>query len=299
MGKRGVAEFNQFNSSYPINYGFIALPNDIDREKYIKTCYRRERVSVCVERGGGLINDCYISKNLLKYIDFPEDSTSTGTYVVLAFINNVNHPVIIAALSNESETQLLSDGVYKIGKSVEEKLSFITCDGNQGSLLLNTNGKGITLTASGEGSKILLQSLGQMLLVSSGAFQLNVNNTINIKSQSFEDEKETNINLTSESFGIVDSNNNSISSSGEEINITPKSKLTLFGGSEAMVKGDILQQQLNQNNTYLTQLQTAITTALATIDALGVPASTTFNTAMASAVKGNYSNIKSQKSFTD
>jgi len=134
-----------------------------------------------------------------------------------------------------------------------------------------------------------------------GTTTINSQNEVNINSLSkvvqnfIDNEGNKDVTLTINSSGLKyeDQKGNVFEIKKED------GKINLFQGSEPLVKGSELKTQLDQNNTYLTTLTTATSTALKALDALVPGLSSAFDATMTATQKGNFSNIKSTKSFTD
>lgn len=282
---RGVSEFKQHNTSQPIYIGYIIVPSDVNRDKFVKECYNRERVSILVDRGGGIINNCYIDKDVLQHITFPtkNDEKSVGSAVVYVSIPTLNLPFIIATFSAENDTQLNNENTYQIKRENKEKISIVTVNGNTGEIVLNSIGAGITLICAGDTSEIILKSLNNI--------DINANKTLNLGT-----------------------NFSNIQVNDEKIEIIPKKRLNLFSGSEPLVLGnknkDVLTELksilsiLSKNLVTYASSQSIITGANPTLSTL-TPAYTALITSLTtlfSQIEGLVSKINitnSEKSYTD
>ena len=127
-----------------LQYGYIIIPADVDRTAFIEQCYRWERVSILIERGGGVIHECYISREALRDITFPDTTEQLGSCVL--FISDVMnaHPIIFAVLSKEDESQLLHEGYFKIEKYYHGNSVTIAGDAKKGVLNLTVDGGELT-----------------------------------------------------------------------------------------------------------------------------------------------------------
>lgn len=309
---KGVSEFKQYNASPLVYFGYIVVPEDVERADFIERCYRRERVSILVERGGGVINDCYIDKHVLQNIEFPEERGKVGTPVVYVSIAALNHPIIIAAISAENDTQLLSKNIFEFKKGSGNNSAVVTVDGTNGGVNLTGINGGVNLKSSN--SDILLKSIdGSVNLDSDNDLNIQATSNINITSQNDEQSKQTKIELTEQSFNI-DDKHNSISSSGSEINITPEAKLSMFNGSNPLVLGNNNTAILTSIQALLLAFNTSLTTYASTQNIVAVstpifapliPGYTALITAM-STMLATINNLvmqiqinNSTKSFTD
>ena len=130
-------KLKQKNRPYPVNLGYIALPEGIERADYVENCYRRERVSVLSEQGGFMIHDCYISKGTIKDIRFPETVNKRGSAVVYLYDSTSTKPVVVSVVSDESETDLLDEGKFKLDKIFNNNRVQVIGNAKKGNLFLN------------------------------------------------------------------------------------------------------------------------------------------------------------------
>lgn len=146
----GVSREMQGNPNYQTGVGYVILPEGQDRDKYIQTCFRRERVSILLDNGGGFIKDCYISRGAIQQIEFPDDTTGTGSCV--AFINERfnNMPIIIGVISKEDESQLLEEKTFQLNKTYKNRGVNIFGRGKTGELFIDVE------TDQGEGGNIFI-----------------------------------------------------------------------------------------------------------------------------------------------
>ena len=56
-----------------VGIGYIIVPPDVDRQKYIDTCYAKETVSMYLDFGGFSVNNVRISVDALNLIEFPKE----------------------------------------------------------------------------------------------------------------------------------------------------------------------------------------------------------------------------------
>ena len=138
---RGVSRNITSNFSFPVNRGYISIPVNVDRTLFIEDCFRRERVTILVEDGGGMIHNCYISRNELQEIYFPQESNKLGSQIIFVVEPMFDMPIIIATISKENETQLLKENIFKVIKSFGTNHVTVIGDGNTGSLFVTVKGE--------------------------------------------------------------------------------------------------------------------------------------------------------------
>lgn len=244
------------NYSAPVGFGYIVVPFDVDREKYVQTCYRKERVAVQLDGGGSTIDNCYISKESLQQIIFPESHEKLGSAVAFIVPHFHNIPIIVGVISKADETQLLEENSFK--KIVRTPTANVSINGRgkSGELFVNVESdfenEGsiyITLRSKNNTSKFDVKCFGDISIYSEGKTSLKCLNDVEISSISLNETGEeiidSNLTLNGDGFVLIDKFENKIESNKDgDINILPKEKCNVFQGSEPMVLGNILKEQL-------------------------------------------------------
>lgn len=161
-----------------IQHGYIILPADVDRTRFIEQCYRWERVSILVEKGGGVIHDCYITKTALQEINFPESSDKLGSCVVFFTEIHSGLPVIIGVASKENESQWLGEGKFRFVKTYQNTHVTIEGDAKNGALTLSVGGDNaqqlnITIANKAKNTELNLRCQGVINLAASGGVRIN------------------------------------------------------------------------------------------------------------------------------
>lgn len=251
QGRRQIA-----NYSAPVGFGYITIPFDVDREKYIKTCYRKERVAIQLDGGGSVIDNCYISKESLQQIKFPISDKELGSAVAYIVPHFHNIPIIVGVISKADETQLLEENSFKkVVRTSNANVSVIG-RGKSGELFVNVESdfenEGsiyITLRSKNNTSKFNIKCFGDISAYAEGKVFLKCLNDVQISSISFDENgkeiSDANLTLNKNGFVLQDRFENKIESSDDgEIHIIPKEKLNVFQGSEPMVLGNELKKQL-------------------------------------------------------
>lgn len=302
---------NISNYSSPVGFGYIVIPHNDDREKYIKTCLRKERVAIQLEAGGSVINNCYISKESLNRVVFPQTSNNLGSAVAYIVPQFYDIPIIIGIISKEDETQLLDENSFKHEVHTNDSIVSIIGKGKEGNLFIEVNseyssGGNIYVTLRNKENKanLSIKCFGDINIYSEGDIVLKTLKQVSIQSFHINENGEESLNaklsLSEDSFLIEDKNENKISSNSDgEINIQPKTKCNLFEGSEPLVKGSELKEQLKVMSSRIDSILDALNA--------GTLAGSTIQTYVAAISpilatitdKENFDKINSEKSFTD
>jgi hypothetical protein len=296
------------NQSYLTGLGYIILPADQDRDVYIETCYRKERVTIQLDNGGSVIQNCYIDQDKLQKIKFPEDYKGLGSIVAYICDRFVRKPIIIGVLSDRGYSQLLEENSFqKVVRSDNGTVS-IEGKGKDGNLYINVESDYedggsifITLKSLNNTSKFDVKCFGDINIYSEGEATLNTLKTATITASYVEDKEEkfaSKVVISQDGLLYEDKNDNKIEIINEEINVIPKTKFNVFSGGEPMVLGDELKKQLEIVTDRLDNIRLAIMTP----DTTGVVApwqAVIIPILQSQIKKENWNNINSDKSFTD
>ena len=133
IGKgNGVSRDFMPNTRTGVNSGYILIPTGVGRDDYVLNCYRRERVSIQVENGGGVVHDCYITIQALREIKFPENNAEIGSGIIFISDPFMDRPIIIGVASNQDENTGLEEEQVRILKTKDGSYVSIVADGKTG-----------------------------------------------------------------------------------------------------------------------------------------------------------------------
>jgi hypothetical protein len=167
-----------------LGYGYVIIPTGVDRKQYVDTCYNRERISVILDGGQGMLIDCYVDKQSIKEIVFPESSKYLGSCVCL-LQQKYKKGVILGVVSSENESQLL--------KEYDIRLEKVDIDGNTSSIRGNARDGNMSLNVSNKQKEAII-NINVTGKDNSGKLNITTNNELNIR---------TTNKVNIESFGTV------------------------------------------------------------------------------------------------
>lgn len=292
MRGRGVSRDGVNNFKASIYAANIIIPDNYagqeNRDRFVATCYRRDRVSIVVD-SGGVVHDCYITREALREVQFPDitikeyqDSPSTnrgksrlGSQVVCMNEAYLDKPVVVGVMSKLDQSTSLQENEYKIVRGQKGNFAVITVTGKTGSI-------GITTFGNGAG----------------GDLNINVTNTNGDAKLNLGVKGNVNINVVGE-VNLSATKNINVSTD-ESVVFLPK-KLSVGEDPEPMLLGNTTQTELNKDNSILTALVGIINGT--PIPEPGNGAASALQTALKGAITGktnaDFSKIKSEKSFTE
>lgn len=114
--------------------GYVIVPPDIDRVKYIDSCFASERISFYPETGGTSYNEALISREALREIEFPSEEKVFGSQIVYLLHPVSAFPIVIAVVSKKNENLCLGYKDFKMEKSDGTNLVSIVGRGLDGNL---------------------------------------------------------------------------------------------------------------------------------------------------------------------
>lgn len=306
----GISRVSQSNFNHSTGIGYITIPTDIDRDLYVKTCYRKERVAIQLDGGGSVVNNCYISKQTLQNISFPENPQSLGSCVAFISIKHHNLPIIVGVISKPDETQLLEENSFKKLVSTKNANVSIEGKGKSGELFINVEsdfeGEGsiyINLKSKNNTSKFNINCFGDINIYSEGETTLKALKNVNLQKLKIEGSEEiisAELLLSDEGFEVRDVFGNTLKSNEDgEINVFPASKLNIFEGSQPIPLGTTLQTELKKFQDRFDAFLTSYTNAIPIPSDGGKAIQLAVKATMELVTSEDFENINSKKSFTD
>ena len=185
----GVYRERQDNSIEPIGFGYIAIPEDVDRDIFIDTCFRKKKVTI-ITTSGGVVDDCYITSSTLQNIQFPIKSGGKGSCVVFVSNRFNTKPIIVGVISGDISSDFLREHLYQLRKTVGNVDIEILADPTQKNLTINLSSKDggiININSKGSDNSVINLS-------SSGS--INLKSDISLNSISYLESNDTIIDVT-------------------------------------------------------------------------------------------------------
>lgn len=211
---------------YSAGVGYLFLPNDLDRDKYIRYCFNTGTVSIILENGGALHN-VQCSNIVLNQLEFPELTSELGSQLIWVNQEGLNYPVVIGIVNRADQTTTLTENQHSNRRTTKSGTSEVLIDGNNPSIIINSdslteNGADIHIISKNTNStsKINISASGEVS-VSSQKIQANISDQLNISIKNpFEDDKKTIINYTKGlGFNYLDEFDNQIEIIDGKVNI--------------------------------------------------------------------------------
>jgi hypothetical protein len=152
-------------SSEPISFGFIVIPNGVDRDLYVETCLRTGRVSV-MGNGGVFFRDVYITNEVLANIEFPSKENEQGSAVVLASNPYDGIPIVIGSYCRNDQSPMWKENTFQFRKTVGNVTASLMVNPSDNTIMVSINSPekasvSVRSTGSSE-SEVIVESTGSV-----------------------------------------------------------------------------------------------------------------------------------------
>ena len=237
---------------------------------------------------------CNVSESAIQDINFPKNSSETGSQVIFVTERHNQVPYVIGVLDRIMERAPLFENSFTFHRELGNSRVIVIGKGTgELSISVESNsGADLNIDVLGAGSKTKLKCEGEIDVIANSTLSISSSSNVSI-SHLKKGKKDASLTISEDGLKYTDEDDNIF-----EVD-RKANKINCFKGGSPVPLGDELKQELDQTNEYLEKLQSAISTAFVALDALGVPVSTTFNLSMLSTRKGNFQKINSTKTFTD
>lgn len=219
IGKNGIESYRVL-----CEIGYIYLPNDIDRVKFIQSCLRTKRVSIVTE-GGQVFNNVPIDKNAVNQIYFPSNSRKLGSPVGFMFIGKTDRPVVISVFDALDEFSNITENQFLFERETETGSVLFSGKGDTGEMFISIEGK--KQVGNNAGGKLFINvknpdSTALVDLKVDGDFNLETTGKVNLKSEKsinlelineLEDNSITNLSFSN---GLLEFSINNLDSDGNK-----------------------------------------------------------------------------------
>jgi hypothetical protein len=290
----GVERTELWNSAVSVGLGYVAIPFGVDRDKFVSSCYRKERVHVAIERGS-LVKNCYIDSDTIQKIKFPKTCEQLGSQIVFVMEKYKKIPIVIACLTRNQERIIADEESINIQKSYKGGLLSIVGKGD-GSLLISLEGVDtakMIIHLTGANSVLDVNSDGTITL--NAKDEVTINSSSQIVKNHLNDQGLIEKSLTLDDIGLrykddkgneffIDYNNN---------------KIVHNQGSQPIPLGTELKTQLDKLNKKFNTFVDAFTSGLIIPGDGGAALKVSVAAAVSTLKDADFDKINSEKSFID
>jgi len=291
---KGVERSEIWNNNMSVGLGYIVVPFGVDRDQFVQTCYRKERVHIAVERGS-IFKNCYIDSSTLQRVKFPETCRQLGSQIVFVMEKFKKIPFVVACVTRNSERIISDEESINIQRSFNKGLLSIVGKGD-GSLMINLESvdySKMIINLTGDNSVLDINSDGIITLNSKDDVTINSSKTIVKNYLNSDGQIEKSLTLDDTGLTYKDDKGNKFI-----IDYT-NNKIIHNEGSQPLPLGTELKDQLDKLNKKFNKfLDTYINTPVVPSDG-GKAVQTAVQIATVSMKDADFDKMNSEKSFID
>lgn len=291
----GVSRENTWNNEVNVGIARIAVPFGVDRDRYVESCYRKERVCVIVDNGGTLVKDCYIDSSILQSIKFPPSYRELGSRVVFVMNSKNPVPIIVANISKSFDRNISREESFSIYREYKGGVLSIVGSG-EGKLyinLSNIDGADVKISSRGVGSSIELNSDGIVTLNSEDDITANSSKKVVHNVLNDVGDIEKSLEVSENGLRYWDDKDSKFEISYEE------GKIKHHEGSEPIPLGDTLKSELNKLNSKFNTLVDILANTVVVPSDGGAALQTAIKLTVQPLSDADFDDINSEKSFID
>lgn len=138
----GVSPLNSHNVSQQTSgFGYVIIPEGVDRDNYVKTCFRNCRITIVDDSNGNVFRECYITNEALQNIKFPRVVGEKGIPVAWTSQPTFTLPMIIGTFIPIEKVNIRDDEEFNIVREWDKGLFEIRGSAKDGSLFVKVRGE--------------------------------------------------------------------------------------------------------------------------------------------------------------
>lgn len=157
--------------------GYVIIPKDENRDKFIKQCYRTGTISMLLDNNNEVLHKVKISSQVLDEIEFPESNLELGSLVCWVNYYRHNKPVVIARLFKNDDSQERDENSFNLERSTDDASVSIVGRAKDGKLYVSVEGDASEVVISVKNS----DEDGKMRIEVAGDSEVEVTGTASIK----------------------------------------------------------------------------------------------------------------------
>ena len=305
MSGKGVSRFGQYNLPPQVGIGYVFIPMGVDRDNFVQTCYRKSRISIMLDQGGGVINECYITQEILNNIIFPKQNGSTGTPIVFVSDDFNSKPIVIGTVRDPSNYNVRDDGEMVHEVSYGDTVVNISGNAKEGVIGISISGQSpnkLFLSCVGnKKSKIEIEADNEVSIKANTKVEVTAYEQLSVKMKDVDDE------VTSELFADKDSlqlrrDKNIVTLNKDNIHIETDKEVNVNNGREPVALAETTVKKLETLMNYIMLIKNALvnsTTNTVTPLDNGATYKAQISAAINSITSIKFDDIKAEDLFTD
>lgn len=207
IGKPGVTPVHRRTTTQQTTgFGYVMIPEGVDRDQYVETCFRRCRITIIDDGSGNVIHDCYITNEALQNVKFPRVVGEKGAPVVWVAQPFQTEPMVIGTFLPQEKIEVRDDEEFIIKREWDKGLLTISGSAKDGSLFISVRGQEsgyMKVNVSGdENSAIEVTSSGNIKVEGNGDIDVTAFKNLTAQVIDPDTENRSGIAVNKESFVI-------------------------------------------------------------------------------------------------
>nr|DAG93072.1 MAG TPA: hypothetical protein [Herelleviridae sp.] len=207
IGKPGVTPVHKRSTTQQTTgFGYIMIPEGVDRDQFVETCYRKCRVTIIDDGSGNIIHDCYITNEALQNVKFPRVVGEKGIPVVWVAQPFQTEPMVIGTFLPQERIEVRDDEEFIIKREWDKGLLTISGSAKDGSLFISVRGQEsgyMKVNVSGdENSAIEVTSSGSVKVEGNGNIDVTAFKNLTAQVIDPDTENRSGISINKDAFVI-------------------------------------------------------------------------------------------------
>lgn len=277
--------------------GYIVVPQDEDRDKYVRVCLSRGELSIMLE-DGGVVENVPTSKELFNHVEFPNSFEEIGSEVQWVSEKPSNQIRVIGIFTRDDEYNNSKEGVSNIYRINGDNYVEVSVNGNDtmvNIISVSNDSKpskvNIIANSNTEDSEINLKTTGKVNIESVSDVNVITQSLFKVLIEDKEEENRTSIEYE-KGVGLkyLDEFENEIIANEDHVKVKASKAVVLGEGKEPLVLGDTLKSTLEDIVRAINKI--TVPTGLG-------PSGTPINAAEFTSIQSSLESILSQYSTTD
>jgi hypothetical protein len=196
---------------YEIIVAYLVIPEDIDRELYIKECYRKQQVMMRDERGASW-KRVFVAKSLLKELEFPSTSEERGSVLICNRVPKDSVPVVVNILDLKSTVSYIEEEKqWRAQRTFEGNVADIDMRAQEPSIdisvnsLIDDQGRiNIKVVNPNDSAQLNILVKGDVNIEAQEKFTVSSDKQLELEIRDEDDEQIAHINYTKETGLLIE-----------------------------------------------------------------------------------------------
>jgi hypothetical protein len=266
----------RYNRRNTVTYGYITIPSNVDRGKYVANCLLTNIVSIMTIDGEFILH-CMIDSDLLQRIDFPDKFPDLGSGVLILTEPIKNQAFAVAKFNKGADSHLSNENEWRMRKVTKNGIIEVSGNADSGSVFIkaesykDSGGLFIDVSNSSDSAQLKLNVGGNINLYCKGDLNAQIDGKVTIYDK-------------------------------DDLTLKSDTKIIQNAGSSPEVLGDKIVDQITKESQALTDSINAILNVTPVVVPAGAldPTWALVITALTAITdRGDFSKVNSKKSFLE